>query len=810
MSIYVAPRPARLPVKAATGVGVNYWNTDVPLSALSRTPQERMRQAMKLGISVPWIRAAERAITGPGSTVPWHLEDGDDVEVDDEYNGLEAQRARALIERPQALLPLGQKLSRREMWALTLRHVGLCGNSFWVDDMPDTDGLPGALLYVRPDRMTPAPDDNGNLRGWVIDYDQRGGGIPYHLDQVHHFTLEPPDEGYFGVGLVESALVKASLSGALDTYLLQKIQAGGRRSGILAPKAGIIEPDVYQQLINDWRVASEAQDSARRLQVVRAPVDFHDTGIDELTNMLRDFMTGARDDLLGLWGVPASKLGLHDRGKGLGATSATESDDESLWENAINPRLIGMAETIQMTLLDDFQRIGTTVELEIEYRVFDDDAPQYEKAAKAVGQPLTNNQRLEILGFDPLPDYGPDGEPLGLAIMMPMTYTVVAQGPEDNGKFTNAPLPEPPPVVTEPPPQLLPGELVKATPTQKLRAKVEATTTPKLRSAVAKFLDEQKREIVAKLRAHASHIAKEPKEWQTWFGRPEKWDRKLAEALRPHLAKMATVVSDHIATAMPAKAEPQAGAATGATAVERVLQRGLARVQGINTTTRDTIVNIILRTIENGGSVLDAADEVEAATAFDEARSEMIARTELMDAYNFSAISTYEDFGVTRVQAIDGDQDPECAERDGQTYSIEEAFAIEDHPNGTLDWVPIVDIPKAAPSVVIHNYPHDDDHRAPAKAEDLTTLRDALITAFSEQTAAIRALPAPVVNVAAPVVHVPAPVVNVAAPEVSIPAPIVNVPAPIVNVPEPLVVMAPPRDRTVRKNRDGSYTVHEL
>jgi hypothetical protein len=59
-----------------------------------------------------------------------------------------------------------------------------------------------------------------------------------------------------------------------------------------------------------------------------------------------------------------------------------------------------------------------------------------------------------------------------------------------------------------------------------------------------------------------------------------------------------------------------------------------------------------------------------------------------MFAYNSAALDSYREFGVTEVEAIDGDEDDECATRDGQVYPVDEAYAIEDHPNGTLDWAP--------------------------------------------------------------------------------------------------------------------------
>ena len=62
-----------------------------------------------------------------------------------------------------------------------------------------------------------------------------------------------------------------------------------------------------------------------------------------------------------------------------------------------------------------------------------------------------------------------------------------------------------------------------------------------------------------------------------------------------------------------------------------------------------------------------------------------------MLAYNDATVTGYGEFGVTTLLAYDGDGDEECAARDGQEFSIDEADAIDDHPNGTLVWSPVVD-----------------------------------------------------------------------------------------------------------------------
>ena len=76
-------------------------------------------------------------------------------------------------------------------------------------------------------------------------------------------------------------------------------------------------------------------------------------------------------------------------------------------------------------------------------------------------------------------------------------------------------------------------------------------------------------------------------------------------------------------------------------------------------------------------------------SGFDEYRAERIARTEMMFSYNAAATATYAELGVTHVVADDGDEDEECAARHGQVFSLDEAMTIEDHPNGTLDWLPV-------------------------------------------------------------------------------------------------------------------------
>lgn len=111
----------------------------------------------------------------------------------------------------------------------------------------------------------------------------------------------------------------------------------------------------------------------------------------------------------------------------------------------------------------------------------------------------------------------------------------------------------------------------------------------------------------------------------------------------------------------------------------------------INEATREALRGIIATAIAEGLSARDAAARVREWSGWDEYRAERIARTEMMNAYNSAALDTYGEYGVRQVVADDGDKDEQCAARHGNVYSVDDAHAIADHPNGTLDWLPVAE-----------------------------------------------------------------------------------------------------------------------
>jgi hypothetical protein len=240
---------------------------------------------------------------------------------------------------------------------------------------------------------------------------------------------------------------------------------------------------------------------------------------------------------------------------------------------------------------------------------------------------------------------------------------------------------------------------------RRLRAEADERTTPVLKIDVHKVLQEQLRELTQRSVAALPHLMARPTDRQAYaalWDEP-KWNRRMREAMAPSLTRMAEGVDAGLRQLLGRTAgKAQSTAAAGA--VTRALTSAGTRITGLNARTRDSVLatvrRVVSHAVHDGLGVAEAGDlleeEINAAalvngtSVWDELRAETVARTEMMTAYNDAALGSYADMDVTEVQAIDGDEDPECEERDGEVFSMEEAATIEDHPNGTLDWIPIV------------------------------------------------------------------------------------------------------------------------
>lgn len=415
MSALVRATRALLPEKAVIGSGFHamergYYIGDAQPdhNRSTRAQRQLIREALAVYYSDRHIKRAEQVIHQRVAGLKWHLEEPDGTEVtDDSPDTLIA--IRDLLEMPTNGVREGnQPFTWRELIALTVRHAGLVNVSFWyLDEVNSATGWPKRMLYVRPDRMSPGLDDNGELKYWAIDASDSKPGTKLELNEVLPFYLEPPDFGYYGRGNVEAAMELARKTRLTDRHELDTLSSGGRLAGIFSPKGGTqgaVDPKYFDRLQTDLRNVVEAPDAAKRAIVSRAPIDFVPTAADLEKLQTVELSRLNREEKFGLWGVDPQLAGYPSGPVGLNGGEARSYVEASTWQNACQPRVDMLWEALQFQLLDRLKAIGIELMLVLDTPTFDDDTPKYEMASKAVEQPLTNKERRAILGLPPFDD----------------------------------------------------------------------------------------------------------------------------------------------------------------------------------------------------------------------------------------------------------------------------------------------------------------------------------------------------------------------------------------------------------------------
>ena len=143
--------------------------------------------------------------------------------------------------------------------------------------------------------------------------------------------------------------------------------------------------------------------------------------------------------------------------------------------------------------------------------------------------------------------------------------------------------------------------------------------------------------------------------------------------------------------------------------VRRVIDRAQQQATYIHFTTNKNVKQAVQTALERGYSIEQLArgvldDDFKGLRSLlteTEARSRMIARTEVMQAQNMTSVGFYKEQGFEFVMADDGGDDDDnyippgdpygytCSQRNGQVYTVNSAMNVDDHPNGTLNWIPM-------------------------------------------------------------------------------------------------------------------------
>ena len=283
-------------------------------------------------------------------------------------------------------------VTRSEMLHVTSAHQDLTGDAYWY--VPKNGlGVPAEAWVLPPDRMYIIPTKDGG----IARYELRTGVevIPFDPEEVVHFRHPNPASFYYG----QSVLMAAAASSDIDQFQ-HEFQRRFYQNFAVPPFAlktdKELREDTVRRLKDDWNRENGGGAGSGRIAVLESGLSIERIGVNpkELDWLATNRAT--RDDILAVFGVPASKLGLVEDVNRANA----EANDYTFSLNVIEPILTMMDERLTQDLA---RRFDEKLVIKHDSTVSDDEEATARVAAMRIaGGISTVNEERTAQGYDPV------------------------------------------------------------------------------------------------------------------------------------------------------------------------------------------------------------------------------------------------------------------------------------------------------------------------------------------------------------------------------------------------------------------------
>lgn len=331
---------SRLPLSLMTG-GVTSLLTGV-------APGAQLGQLRAYG-TVGWLFAVVSRITAGVAAIRWHT-----------YTGPPDKR----VERPDH--PAARVWSGVNDFYTTIefietiqQHLELVGEA-WIHVISNAAGTPVELWPLRPDRMSPVPDRDEYIVGYVYRAPGTGQPIPIPREDIIFLRQPSPLDPYRGHGVVQAII--ADLEG-------ERLAAEWNRNFFYnsAEPGGVVElpemnPQEFSDYVLTWRQNHQGTRNAHRIAFL-PNAKWVERKYTQRDMQFKDLRLSNRDTVLGAFGMPHHLMGLSE-----GMSRANAEASQYMFAQWL---LVPRAERLKQALNERFApRFGPDVSFD-----FDDPTP---------------------------------------------------------------------------------------------------------------------------------------------------------------------------------------------------------------------------------------------------------------------------------------------------------------------------------------------------------------------------------------------------------------------------------------------------
>lgn len=381
------------------------------LASLTGSGPDDVKNMQKYG-EVGTLFSTVNLLASATAQVKWHLFQHSDgrgrISSPDPRREVTSHAALDLINHPNNFMPW-------QVFSETFQqHLDLTGKCFWVIQRSPIADIPLGMWPVRPDRMTPVPDADQFLLGWVYT-GPNAEQIPLRVQDVIWLRYPDPMDPYGGIGPVQAILTSLEASKYVDEYNRNFFKNSAEPGGIVQIDKRLTD-DEFDELTERWAEQHQGVNRAHRVAFLEQGATWVNRQYTMKDMEFSTLRTMGRDIVYEAFGVGKALLGVVDDVN----RANIEGSEYIFAKYRLVSRLERIKGALNEQLLPLFGSAGKGVEFDYENPVPADwqaDATTMEAQSKAV-------LALIEAGFDPLdavasvgmPKMGYIGPPAKLAL----------------------------------------------------------------------------------------------------------------------------------------------------------------------------------------------------------------------------------------------------------------------------------------------------------------------------------------------------------------------------------------------------------
>lgn len=198
--------------------------------------------------------------------------------------------------------------NRFELFTITTIYLELTGNAYWWIPR-DTFGTPSIIWNIPSHWVKIIPSKTKYIEGYLVTVPGKGEKIPFDEEEVIHFKYPSPFNLFYGTGPYLAASGQLDMNNAMTEWGNNYFLNNAEPSGVLMVEGGMTDSQ-YQRFRDSWNQKHRGPKKAGKMAILENGMKYERVGTTAKDARVETISRENRDQILAIFGVPASKLGL--------------------------------------------------------------------------------------------------------------------------------------------------------------------------------------------------------------------------------------------------------------------------------------------------------------------------------------------------------------------------------------------------------------------------------------------------------------------------------------------------------------------